>query len=66
VVSPVVSNQFVFGVSTVSNATYVLEYKDWLTDPLWTPLSTNQGTGGVLMFSEPLTNRSGFYRVGYR
>lgn len=66
VISSVLSNQFVFGVSTVSNASYVLEYKELLTDPLWTPLSTNQGTGSMLMFSEPLTNGSGFYRVGYR
>ncbi len=43
---------------------YVLEYKDQLGDPIWTPLGSTQGTGGILTLedtSPALQTR--FYRV---
>jgi M6 family metalloprotease-like protein len=45
--------------------TYVFEYKDALTDPVWTTLQTVPGTGGVLNLSDQESlSRTRFYRVG--
>ena len=58
------SNTFNFSFPSVSNTTYVVQSKNALTDPSWTPLVTNVGTGGPISFTDPMTNRSTrFYRV---
>ena len=51
--------------TSISGYNYTLEYKDALTNPLWTPILPAQpGTGGVLMLTDSAaTNRIRFYRV---
>jgi hypothetical protein len=51
--------------STVPGATYVVQYKNNLTDPTWTTISSNQiGTGSPQSFSvNTTTNLQRFYRV---
>ena len=55
-----------FSLSFVPQAgqTYVLEYKNALTDPVWTSLETGAGSGGFLTLSDTNAVRtSRFYRV---
>jgi hypothetical protein len=51
--------------STVPGAIYAVQYKNNLTDPTWTTISSNQiGTGNPLSFSINTTSKSQrFYRV---
>lgn len=58
---------FGFSYATALGATYVVEYKNSLSDVSWTPLATNAGTGGLLNYVE-LTGdaTSRFYRVVVR
>lgn len=61
-----VSNQFVIRLATSgSNYVYVLEATPGLAEPDWTPLATNIGSGGLLIFQDPvsLTNSSRYYRL---
>lgn len=44
------STNFSFSYATVSGLTYVVEFKNNLTDPAWTPIATNLGTGGLLNY----------------
>jgi hypothetical protein len=70
-VSPTISDPSINGttvsipVSTQSGVNYLLEYKNALTDPSWTPISTWQpGTGNSLLLQDtnpPAASR--FYRV---
>lgn len=53
-----------FNYNTTPGFAYVIEYKDELTNGVWTPLSTNVGTGGTLSFSTLVTNLPRrFFRV---
>ena len=55
---------FRLSVSTSRGQTYVLEYKNSLTESAWKPLATVPGDGGVKALedpSAPATQR--FYRV---
>jgi hypothetical protein len=55
---------FILSFPTQTGLTYVVEYKDALFTPDWTPLQTNTGTGGSITNLEPATNIPGrFYRV---
>lgn len=64
-VSPLHSGTtFTVQVPTQSGFNYVLEYKNSLSDPGWTAIQTNSGTGSLI----PLTDNAGsvpqrFYRV---
>jgi hypothetical protein len=53
-----------FTYHTATGLTYVVEYKNELNAPTWTPLVTNAGTGNILTYLEAFTNGfSRFYRV---
>jgi hypothetical protein len=48
ILSPVFSsNRLLFSFATVAGQTYVVEYKNQLTNGNWTPLQTNAGNGGT-------------------
>jgi uncharacterized protein YdcH (DUF465 family) len=52
-----------FRFSTVAGANYIIERKITLADPVWTPVETLAGTGGLLQFTRPTTTNSSFFRV---
>ncbi|HZR16911.1 MAG TPA: hypothetical protein VFE51_06245 [Verrucomicrobiae bacterium] len=56
-------NNFALSFGTEFGPSYVLDYKAALTDPAWTPVSTNAGTGGVLSITNTSAAPQGFYRV---
>jgi hypothetical protein len=57
-------NGFVLSVSTQGGVDYVLEYKDSLSDPEWTPLATWTGDGSIQVLQDPLPHiPTRFYRV---
>jgi len=61
-----VSNTFYLSFQSVTNLTYIIQYADQLSDANinWVSLATNNGTGGVMTYSYPVTNAaSGFYRI---
>jgi hypothetical protein len=50
--------------TTVAGQNYAIEYKNKLTDPIWMPLTTMAGTGGVLTVEDAqATEASRFYRI---
>jgi hypothetical protein len=56
-----------FSYQTSTGRTYVIEYKNDLDAPSWTPLATNAGSGSVLTYVDAYTNlMSRFYRVVVR
>jgi hypothetical protein len=58
------ANTFSFSFQSASNLTYLIQYTDQLSSPNWLSLATNNGTGGAITYSHPVTNgASGFYRV---
>jgi hypothetical protein len=60
----VTSNKFNLAFPTQPNFSYILQSKNSLLDPNWTPLQTNAGTGSWLTNSDWATNRPGrFYRI---
>jgi hypothetical protein len=60
----VASSVFRLSFQTVAGVSYVLQYKNALTDSNWIPLLTNSGTGNLLTNTDPATNLpSRFYRV---
>jgi hypothetical protein len=69
--APTISNPnlagtaFTLSVLTQVGFNYVLEFKNSLTDPLWTPVQTNGGGNGGLMnmTNSGLTAPTRFYRV---
>lgn len=62
--SPILQGgSFSFSFLSQSNRTYIIQFKDRLTDADWLSLSTNNGTGGIITTYLPATNASGFYRV---
>jgi hypothetical protein len=51
---PVYSGQTVtLSFASEVGATYILEYKNALTDPVWTPLPPAPGNGGLLQVEDP-------------
>jgi hypothetical protein len=62
--SSVTSNRFNLAYPTQPNVSYVLQSKNSLLAPNWTPLQTNAGTGSWLTNSDWATNHPGrFYRL---
>jgi hypothetical protein len=60
----VTSNQFNLVYQTQPSLSYVLQSKNSLLDPSWTPLQTNIGTGGIMTSSDWTTNQPNrFYRL---
>jgi hypothetical protein len=59
------SNGFGFTVSWATNASVVVEAFTDLTNPKWTPVTTNALSSGVFYFSDPQWTKypSRFYRV---
>jgi hypothetical protein len=61
------ATNFSFSFPTVIGSTYVTEAKFNLNDPVWTPIATNTGTGGSLVYSGITTGFSNcFFRVVVR
>ena len=67
---PVISNPeltgttFTLSVPTQLNVNYVLEFKNFLTDAVWTSLRTNSGNGGMLNLTNTETvGSSRFFRI---
>ncbi|HTL56011.1 MAG TPA: choice-of-anchor Q domain-containing protein [Candidatus Limnocylindrales bacterium] len=59
-----VSNSIVIVFPTSTNLTYILQYKNDLTDTNWTGLNTNTGTGNLITNQDSTTTQtSRFYRV---
>jgi hypothetical protein len=55
---------FSISVETRSNRSYVLQFKQALTDPNWTDLNTVVGTANTITLTDPAAKNSyGFYRV---
>jgi hypothetical protein len=55
---------FTLTFASQNGVTYIVDYKDTVTNAAWTALSTNIGTGGVLAIDDPTTNSPmRFYRV---
>ena len=56
ITAPVInSNGFLFSYSTISGQSYVVEYKDQLTNGNWIPLQTNTGDGGAKTVTNALS-----------
>jgi len=54
----------ILSVPTQDGFDYVLEWKNTLTDPIWTPMSTNSGTGGVITLTNTtVSGPSRFYHI---
>ena len=50
--------------TTQAGQTYVVDYKDSLDAPVWTPLWTNAATGNTMSFSTAVTNSpQRFFRI---
>ena len=55
---------FTLSVPTQLNVNYVLEFKNFLTDAVWTSLRTNSGNGGMMNLTNTGTvDPSRFYRI---
>ena len=58
------SSAFMFSTPTQVGLQYILEYKDAMLDPMWTPLETDPGTGGILNLTNlGITGPSRFFRI---
>jgi hypothetical protein len=66
IVSPQVSGgNFKLSFQSVSNQSYTLYYNDNLATTNWLPYTTNNGNGGTLQLSVPITNSARrFFRIG--
>jgi hypothetical protein len=56
-------NNVVVSFLSRTNTTYVLQHKTNLTDPAWTPISTNSGTALWLSITNGISAGTGFYRL---
>ncbi len=57
------SGFFRMSIPTVTGESYTVQYKNKLTDPVWTDLQTVAGTGGTLIITNPTTGQpSRFFR----
>ena len=55
---------FTLAVASVAGFNYVLEFKNTLTDPSWTAIQTNPGTGGsVALTNTGPVGSNRFYHV---
>jgi hypothetical protein len=56
---------FSLSLPTVTGESYILQFKNVLTDPAWTDLQTVPGTGGNLSFTNPIPagQMTRFYRI---
>jgi T5SS/PEP-CTERM-associated repeat protein len=52
-----------FSFPSVANLTYSIEYKDQLEAPAWIVLSVQNGTGGIISYTDPGSAQTRFYRV---
>jgi hypothetical protein len=61
----VVNGVFKLSVATKSGKSYTIQYKNMLSDPAWTNLSTITGTGGSMSVTDPTAAQQPrrFYRV---
>jgi hypothetical protein len=60
----VVSNAFTFTYQTLYGLSYVLQYKNEISNATWIPLLTNSGTGGLITNADsPINLPSRFYRL---
>lgn len=68
IASAVLANgDFALTFPTETGRSYVIEYKNALSDANWTPLATNSGTGIVLTNRFPTSNATArFYRLNVR
>ena len=57
------AGQFKFQFATVAGHTYFVEYKNALTNPVWSALQTFVGDGTMKTVTDPMTNAQRFYRV---
>ncbi len=58
------AGQFTLGFATENSVTYRVEYKNNLTDPAWTSLTTVAGTGNPAAVTDPAaTTPRRFYRI---
>ena len=58
------STNFGFSYPTIIGSTYIIQLKTNLTDPVWTSVSTNLGTGSLTNYSTPKLNTgSRFFRL---
>jgi hypothetical protein len=60
-----VNGAFSLTFPTVNGGTYTLQYKNKLTDPVWTDLQTVPGTGGILTITDvtAVGQPTRFYRI---
>jgi hypothetical protein len=59
-----VDNNFTVSVPTIPRFTYLLEYKNSLTDSAWTTAQALTGNGGTITFTDPnATSPTRFYRI---
>jgi hypothetical protein len=65
ILPPVLGNgEFYFSFATVVGRTYVVEYKNALTNGAWMPLQTNAGNGSILTVTNSVTaSPRRFFRV---
>jgi hypothetical protein len=61
----ITSNQFGFNITGTSDLVVVVEASPSLTNPIWTPVSTNTLTDGSSLFSDPqwMNHPGRFYRL---
>lgn len=61
----IISNAFVVTIPSESGHVYTFEYKNSLSDPVWTPLMLVAGTGRTLPMADPASSQlpQRFYRI---
>jgi subtilisin-like proprotein convertase family protein len=57
------SDQFKFQFATVAGHTYFVEYKNALTNPVWSAVQSFAGDGTMKTVTDPMTAGQRFYRV---
>ncbi|MGA2749246.1 MAG: S8 family serine peptidase [Verrucomicrobiota bacterium] len=54
---------FMFSVQTASNETYVVEYKNALTNAVWTAVQSFSGDGAAQIITNGAASSQGYYRI---
>jgi hypothetical protein len=68
-VSPTVSAPVLLGAGlaysfgTEIGPSYVVDFASSLTNPVWTPIGTNVGTGSPISVTNTLTGSEGYFRI---
>jgi hypothetical protein len=52
-----------FSVQTASNETYVVEYKNALTNAVWTAVQSFSGDGAAQIITNGAASSQGYYRI---